>query len=71
MWGKQVCVIKKGLKGQRLQQTSLISDNVEEMIQEYCEIKQNNAALKLGISKRKSGPHYQSTWILKSLSHEN
>jgi len=34
---------------------SLISDNVEEMIQEYCEIKQKDAALKLGISKERVG----------------
>jgi len=54
-WGKQVCVIKQGSRGQWLQQTSLISDNVEEMIQEYCEIKQKDTDLKLGISKERVG----------------
>jgi hypothetical protein len=44
---------------------------IEEMIQENHQIKHKDITLKLGISKRKSGPHYQSTWILKSLSHEN
>jgi len=34
---------------------SHISGNVEEMIQEYCEIKQKGTALKLGISKERVG----------------
>jgi hypothetical protein len=34
---------------------SHICGNVEEMIQEYCEIKQNGTALKLGISKVRAG----------------
>jgi hypothetical protein len=38
-------------------------EHVKEMSRENCQIKE-----KLGISKeRKSGPHYQPSWIWKSL----
>jgi Mn-dependent DtxR family transcriptional regulator len=44
---------------------SLISDNVEEMIQEHCETKQKDTALKLGISKERVGH------IINQLDSEN